>query len=272
VAGKLDGKVAFITGAARGQGRSHAIRLAREGADVIAVDICAQIKSVPYPMATSGDLAETVKAVEETGRRIVAREADVRDEAALRAAFDAGAAELGPVDIVLANAGIAPMSRQDHDHAWQDAIDVNLTGVFNTVETAIPSMIERGQGGAIVLTSSTAGSIGSGNPNRGSLGYTAAKHGVVGLMRSYANMLARHSIRVNTVQPTGVRTPMVVNEALQEFLTANPDFSQTLANALPVDMVEAEDVSNAIVFLVSDDGRYVTGITLPVDAGFINRR
>jgi SDR family mycofactocin-dependent oxidoreductase len=266
LAGKLEGKVAFITGAARGQGRSHAIRLAQEGADIIAVDICAQVDTVPYPMATPEDLAETARKVEALDRRIVARQADVRDEGGLRAAFEAGAAELGPVDIVLANAGIAPMARQETHDAWQDVIDINLTGVFNTVEIAIPSMVERGQGGAIVLTSSTAG------PSRGGLGYTAAKHGVVGLMRSYANTLAPHSIRVNSVHPTGVNTPMIVNEAMQEFLAQDPSLSNAMANALPVPMVEPVDVSNAICWLVSDDARYVTGVTLPVDAGFTNKK
>ena len=269
MAGKLGGKVAFITGAARGQGRSHAIRLAQEGADIITVDICAQIGSVGYPMATPDDLAGTAKEVEALGRRIVARQADVRDEAGLRAAFEAGLAELGPVDIVVANAGIAPMSLGEEPHeAWQDAIDVNLTGVFNTVEIAIPSMIERGAGGAIVLTSSTAGLMGIGGGGRGGLGYTASKHGVVGLMRSYANVLAPHRIRVNSVHPTGVNTPMVVNDVMQQFLTSDPSLSQAMSNALPVDMVEPVDISNAIVWLVSDDARYVTGVTLPVDAGF----
>ena len=273
MAGKLEGKVAFITGAARGQGRSHAVRLAQEGADIIAVDICAQIASVAYPMATPADLAETVKAVEALDRRIVARQADVRDEDGLRAAFDAGVAELGPVDIVLANAGIALMSLGEEPHeAWQDVIDVNLTGVFNTVEIAIPSMIERNAGGAIVLTSSTAGLNGIGGNTPGGLGYTAAKHGVVGLMRAYANYLAQYSIRVNTVHPTGVRTPMVVNDAMQEFLAQDPQLSNAMANALPVDMVEPVDISNAIVWLVSDDARYVTGVTLPVDAGFTNKK
>jgi SDR family mycofactocin-dependent oxidoreductase len=270
--GKLEGKVAFITGAARGQGRSHAVRLAAEGADIIAVDICGQIDSVPYPMATPDDLAETVKEVEGLDRRIFARQADVRDEAGLKSAFEAGVAELGPVDIVLANAGIAPLSRREEHSAWQDVIDVNLTGVFNTVETAIPSMIERGQGGAIVLTSSTAGINGIGGPSRGGLGYAAAKHGVVGLMRVYANNLAPHRIRVTTVHPTGVRTPMVVNDAMGEFLAQDPSLSNAMANALPVDMVEAVDISNAIVWLVSDDARYVTGITVPVDAGFTNKK
>jgi SDR family mycofactocin-dependent oxidoreductase len=272
VAGKLEGKVAFITGAARGQGRSHAVRLAQEGADIIAVDICRQIETVPYRMATPEDLDQTVKEVEALDRRIFARQADVRDEAGLRAAFEAGVAELGPVDIVLANAGIAPMSVHETHDAWQDVIDVNLTGVFNTVEIAIPSMIARGKGGAIVLTSSTAGINGIGGPSRGGLGYPAAKHGVVGLMRSYANNLAPHSIRVNTVHPTGVNTPMVVNDAMQEFLAQDPQLSNAMANALPVDMVEPVDISNAILWLVSDDARYVTGITVPVDAGFTNKK
>ncbi|MCW2526369.1 MAG: 3-ketoacyl-ACP reductase [Pseudonocardiales bacterium] len=270
--GKLEGKVAFITGAARGQGRSHAIRLAQEGADIIAVDICAQIESVPYPMSQPDDLAQTAKEVEALDRRIFTQIADVRDEQELKAAFEAGVAELGPVDIVLANAGIAPMTVHEMHSSWQDVLNVNLTGVFNTVETAIPSMIERGRGGAIVLTSSTAGINGIGGPTRGGLGYTAAKHGVVGLMRSYANILAPHSIRVNTVHPTGVNTPMIVNDAMEEFLQQDPQMSQAMANALPVPMIEAVDVSNAIVWLVSDDARYVTGVTLPVDAGFTNKK
>lgn len=270
--GKLDGKVAFITGAARGQGRSHAIRLAEEGANIIAVDICAQIATVPYPMSTPDDLEQTVKEVESLDRRIVAVEADVRDGAALQAAFDAGVAELGPVDIVLANAGIAPMSMSPQAAEWQDVLDVNLTGVYNTVQAAVPSMIERGAGGAIVLTSSTAGINGIGGNSPGGLGYTASKHGVVGLMRSYANILAPHNIRVNTVHPTGVNTPMVVNDAMQEFLTSDPSLSNAMANALPVPMIEALDISNAILWLVSDDARYVTGVTLPVDAGFTNKK
>jgi len=272
--GKLEGKVAFITGAARGQGRSHAIRLAQEGADIIAVDICRQIDSVPYPMSTPDDLAETAKEVEALDRRIFTAQADVRDEAQLKQAFDQGTAEIGAVSIVLANAGIAPMAvPEDEPHqAWQDVVDVNLTGVFNTVETAIPSMIASGNGGAIVLTSSTAGINGIGGPTRGGLGYTAAKHGVVGLMRSYANTLAQYSIRVNSVHPTGVNTPMVVNDAMQKFLAQDPQLSNSMANALPVDMVEPVDISNAIVWLVSADARYVTGVTLPVDAGFTNKK
>jgi SDR family mycofactocin-dependent oxidoreductase len=236
------------------------------------VDICRQIGEVPYPMATPEDLGQTVKEVEALGRRIVARQADVRDEAGLSAAFDAGAAELGPAEIVVANAGIATMSLHETGEAWQAVIDVNLTGTFHTVEVALPAMIKHGKGGAIVLISSSAGLTGIGGPSRGGLAYTASKHGVVGLMRSYANNLARHSIRVNSVHPTGVRTPMVENDALREFLTARPEAGNAIANALPVDMVESADIAGAVAWLVSDDARYVTGITLAVDAGFTNKR
>jgi SDR family mycofactocin-dependent oxidoreductase len=270
--GKLDGKVAFITGAARGQGRSHAVRLAQEGADIIAVDICEQIATVPYPMSTPEDLAQTVKEVEAEGRRIVARQADVRDLSGLRRAYEEGTAELGPVDIVLANAGIGSGSSDPTDDEWHDVLAVNLTGVYNTVRVAIPAMIERGQGGSIVLTSSAAGLVGVASNAPGMLGYTAAKHGVVGLMRSWANYLAPYNIRVNSVAPTGVRTPMVVNDHLEVLLGQEPGIAAGMTNALPVDLVEAIDISNAIVYLVSDDGRYVTGITLPVDAGMVNKR
>jgi SDR family mycofactocin-dependent oxidoreductase len=270
--GKLDGKVAFITGAARGQGRSHAVRLAQEGADIIAVDLCAQIDSVGYPMATRDDLDQTVKEVEAEGRRIVARVADVRDVSALRQAFEEGVAELGPVDIVVANAGIGPGGLEPHDQDWDDVIAVNLSGVWNTGRIAIPSMIERGAGGAIVLTSSTGGLMGVGTNDPGLIGYTAAKHGVVGLMRSWANFCAPHSIRVNSVAPTGCRTPMVINDMLMEMMAANPDMANAMSNAMPVDLVEPIDVSNAIAWLVSDDARYVTGTVVPVDAGALNKR
>lgn len=270
--GSLEGKVAFITGAARGQGRSHAVRLAQEGADIIAIDICAQVETVGYPMATPEDLAQTAQAVEALDRRIVAEVADVRDRVALQAAFDRGVAELGDVQIVSANAGIAPMSLTPGEQDWFDVIDINLTGVYHTVEVAKPSMIAHGKGGSIVLTSSTAGIAGIGGESSGGLGYTAAKHGVVGLMRSYANQLAKHSIRVNTIHPTGVSTPMIMNDVMQELLQSDPQMGQATQNALPVDMIEAVDLSNAIVFLSSDAGRYITGVTLPVDAGFLNKR
>jgi len=271
--GKLEGKVAFITGAARGQGRSHAVRLAQEGADIIAVDICAQIESVSYPMSTPEDLDQTVREVEALGRRIVAQQADVRDATALQKVFDEGVAELGPVDIVLANAGIgAGGSRFPAEQEWEEVLGVNLTGVWNTGRVAIPSMIDRGQGGSIVLTSSTGGLIGVGIPTPGFLSYTAAKHGVIGLMRSWANYLAPHSIRVNSVAPTAVRTPMAGDGNLAIIMERNPGLANALSNAMPVDMVEPVDVSNAIAWLVSDDARYVTGTVVPVDAGQLNKR
>ena len=272
--GKLEGKVAFITGAARGQGRSHAVRLAQEGANIIAVDINEQIASVPYPMSTPADLEETVRLVEALDRRIVSVQADVRDRAALDAAVAKGVAELGPIDIILANAGIAPMGGDvaDDAQAFRDVIEVNLIGVANTVQAAVPSMIEKGEGGAIVLTSSTQGLSGAGGDGSGGgSGYAAAKHGVVGLMHTYANWLAKYSIRVNTVHPTGVNTPMVVNDAMQAFLQSNPDMGAAMQNLLPVPMIEPVDISNAIAWLVSDDARYVTGVALPVDAGFLAR-
>ncbi|UFS59298.1 mycofactocin-coupled SDR family oxidoreductase [Subtercola endophyticus] len=269
--GKLEGKVAFITGAARGQGRSHAIRLAQEGADIIAVDLCGQIDSVPYPMSTPDDLAETVSSIEALDRRIVAVQGDTRDLDALVAAAEKGVAELGPIDIILANAGIAPQGTKTVDaQAFRDVVEVNLFGVYNTVIAAVPSMIEKGQGGAIVLTSSTQGLSGAGGDGTGATsGYAAAKHGVVGLMRTFANWLAPQSIRVNTVHPTGVNTPMVVNDAMQAFLNANPEMGAALQNLLPVELVQPIDISNAIAWLVSDEARYVTGVTLPVDAGFL---
>lgn len=270
--GALEGKVAFITGAARGQGRSHAVRLAQEGADIIAIDLCAQVDTVAYPMSTPEDLEETVKQVEALDRRIHSQVADVRDRATLQSAFDAGVAELGRIDIVLANAGIAPLSVHPNPQEWRDVLDVNLTGVYHTVEVAKQALIAGGRGGAIVLTSSTAGINGIGGETPGGLGYTAAKHGVVGLMRSYANTLAQYSIRVNTIHPTGVNTPMVVNDAMQDFLAQDPQLSNAMANALPVPLIEPVDLSNAILFLVSDAGRYVTGVTLPVDAGFTNKK
>lgn len=269
----LAGKVAFITGAARGQGRAEALRLAADGADIIAIDLCEQIASVPYPLATPDDLAATVKLVEEAGARIVALQADVRDEEALRAALQTGMDQLGRLDIVVANAGIAPM--KSGPEGWRDVIDVNLTGVHHTVEAAIPHLLAQGDGGSIVLISSAAGLIGIGGGDRGSIGYTAAKHGVVGLMRAYANFLAPHSIRVNSIHPTGVDTPMINNEFTRDWLrhvseelNAPTDFG----NALPVQVVQAEDIANAVAWLVSDQARYVTGVTLPVDAGIVNKR
>jgi len=270
--GRVEGKVAFVTGAARGQGRSHAIRLAQEGADIIAVDLCRQIDTVPYGMSTPDDLAETVKEVEALDRRIVAHEADVRDGAALKAAVDDGVARLGRLDIVLGNAGIfsTANAHEMDEQTWRDMIDVNLTGVWQTCKAAIPHLLAHGDGGAIVLTSSTAGLKGF----PGFAHYVSAKHGVVGLMRTLALELAPHRIRVNSVHPTTVDTDMVQNDTLYRLF--NPDLPTRDAfrevsgemQALPIPWVEPEDISNAILWLVSDDARYVTGVTLPVDAGF----
>ena len=271
--GALDGKVAFITGAARGQGRAEAVRLASDGANIIAIDICDQIASVPYPMATADDLAATVKFVEDTGARIVAREADVRDQAALQDALQAGLDELGRLDIVVANAGIAPM--ESGRDGWRDVIDVNLTGVHNTVEVAMPRLIQQGDGGSIVLISSAAGLVGIGGGDPGSLGYTAAKHGLVGLMRAYANHLAPHSIRVNSIHPAGVNTPMIDNDHTRQWLAnviANSKRPPDMGNAMPVAVLEVEDIAAAVAWLVSDEARYITGVTLPVDAGYVNKR
>lgn len=271
--GKLEGQVAFITGAARGQGRSHAVRLAEEGADILAVDLCRQIESVSYPMPTPEDLEQTVKEVEALGRRIFARQVDVRDAASLQQVFDEGVQALGPASIVLANAGIgAGGSGVSAEQQWDDVIGVNLTGVWNTGRVAIPSMVERRQGGSIVLTSSTGGLMGVGIPAPGFLGYTAAKHGVIGLMRSWANYLAPHNIRVNSVAPSAVRTPMAADGNLTEILKRMPALASALSNAMPVDLVEPADVSNAILWLVSDEARYVTGTVVPVDAGQLNKR
>jgi SDR family mycofactocin-dependent oxidoreductase len=268
----LSGKVALITGAARGQGRAHAVRLAADGANVIAVDLCEQIDSVPYPLATPEDLAATVKLVEDTGARIVAKQADVRDRESLSVAVRAGIEEFGRLDIVVANAGIAPM--QSGDDGWRDVIDVNLTGVYNTIKVAIPTMIKQGEGGSIVLISSSAGLAGVGSPDAGSVGYAAAKHGVVGLMRVYANLLAKQSIRVNSIHPSGVDTPMINNEFTRQWLAdlvAQSDSPPDMGNAMPVDVLHADDIANAVAWLVSDQARYITGVTLPVDAGFLNK-
>jgi SDR family mycofactocin-dependent oxidoreductase len=275
--GRVDGKVAFITGAARGQGRSHALRLAQEGADIIALDLCQPIESVPYALPTGGDLIETVKMVEELDRRIVAREADVRDLAQVQAVVEEGISEFGHIDIVCANAGIAsfaPTLEMD-EQMWQDMIDINLTGVWKTVRAAAAPMVERRQGGSIIFTSSVAGLFGF--PNLAH--YSAAKHGVVGMMRVLAQEFAPYMIRVNTVNPTTVNTPMVVNDAVPALFRPdleNPtveDMNEALMglNSLPIALVEAVDVSNAVLWLASDEARYITGVALPVDAGFCQK-
>ncbi len=273
--GQLDGKVALITGAARGQGRSHALRLAEEGADIIAVDICKQIDSVNYPLATLDDLAETAHLVEALDRRIVTQQADVRDLAQLKEAVSAGVAELGRLDIVSANAGIfcidvepQPSDPMKRAAVWKDTIDTNLTGAWHTLEATVPILIEQGRGGAIIITSSTAGLKGSTYNDLALTAYVAAKHGLTGLMRGYAKDLAPYSIRVNTVHPTGVHTMMPENPTMAKRIEVEPDLVKVMANALPIDAVDPVDISNAVLYLAADSGRYVTGVALSVDAGF----
>ena len=275
---RFDGRVAVITGAARGQGRSHAVRLATEGADVIALDICHDIDSVAYDLGTAADLAETARLVAEQGRRVVTAEVDVRDADALGAAVEDGARRLGGVDVVLANAGIGIMKPDDHRRAFRDQLDVNLVGVWNTVHAAAPIMIEQGRGGAIVLTSSAFGLTGRGGDGTGgSDGYVASKHGVVGLMRTFATWLGPHSIRVNCVNPSGVATRMVLNPAVEALFGGGDDPApepkpiDDVANLFDVPLVQVEDVTAAVAFLASDEARYVTGVALPVDAGMLVR-
>jgi (+)-trans-carveol dehydrogenase len=273
--GRLDGKVAFITGAARGQGKNHAIRFAEEGADLIAVDICKQVDTVPYEGPTPEDLEDLVKQVEGLDRRIVAREADVRDLSALQAVVTEGVAQLGRLDIIVANAGIVSYGEliELDEHTFQTMIDVNLTGVWKTIRAGAPEIVKAGNGGAIVLTSSTAGlkalhTLGH---------YVAAKHGVIGLARNLANELAPHKIRVNAIAPTNVDTIMLKNPGVYKMF--RPDLDNPSADdaysgfvehhLIKEPWIEKNDVSEAILWLVSDTGRYVTGTTLSIDLGLL---
>jgi (+)-trans-carveol dehydrogenase len=273
--GMLEGKVAFITGAGRGQGRAHALRLAEEGADIIAVDVCAPIASVPYEMASRAELDETAKLVEERDRRVLARVADVRDRAALTSVVDEGVAEFGRLDVVVANAGIwsaAPFVDMT-DEMYRDMIDVQMHGPYNTCKATVPHMIDKGNGGSIVIISSTAGMRGF--PNQ--VHYNMGKHAVVGLMRTLANELAPHFIRVNTIHPSSTNTKMIQNEAIWSAFAPgveNPtvdDFGDTFTamNLLPIPWMEPGEISHAVAWLASDQSRYVTGVTLPVDAGYL---
>ena len=270
--GKLDGKVAVITGGARGQGRSHAVTLAREGADIVVCDIAAQIASVPFPMGTIEQLQETVQLVEDLDRRCVAVQADVRDAAQVKAVVDRALSEFGKVDILLANAGIGSFSSvvDMTDEQWDDVINTNLKGVFNAMRAVLPHMIER-RSGRIVATSSMAGRVGM--PNIAN--YAAAKWGVIGLVKSVALEVAQYGITVNAVCPTTVNTDMIHNEATYKLFRPdleNPTADDALAafsslNVLPIPWVEPEDISNAILFLISDDARYITGTAVEVAAG-----
>ena len=277
MAGRVEGKVAFITGAARGQGRSHAVRLAQEGADIIAVDICKPIRAgvdTAIPASTPEDLAETADLVKGLNRRIVTAEVDVRDFEALRDAVNSGVEQLGRLDIVVANAGIGNGGEtldKTSEEDFSEMIDINLTGVWKSVKAAVPHLLAGGRGGSIVLTSSVGGL--KAYPHCGQ--YVAAKHGVVGLMRTFAIELGQHMIRVNSVHPTHVSTPMIMNEGTWKMF--RPDLQSPgpddmapicqLFHVLPIPWVEAQDISNAVLFLASDESRYITGLTLPVDAG-----
>ncbi len=274
MAGRVEGKVAFVTGAGRGQGRSHAVKLAEEGADIIAIDVCKNVDNVQLDLATPGDLLETKERVEAFGRRIVIDEVDVRDYDAMRAVVDRGVAELGRLDIILANAGIGNGGQTVEtleEAVWQTMMDINLTGVWKTVKAGIPHMIAGGRGGSIVLTSSVAGMKAYPQMSQ----YVSAKHGVVGLMRSCAVELGQHMIRVNSVHPTHVNSPMVMND--ETFAMFRPDLENPgpddiapicqMFHTMPRPWVEVEDITNAVMFFASDDSRYVTGVAMPIDLG-----
>jgi (+)-trans-carveol dehydrogenase len=271
---RFAGKVALITGAARSQGRAVAVRVAEEGADVICIDALTPYSSVGYDMPGVDDLAETARLVEATGRRAVARKADVRRYDEVAAVVAEGVAAFGRLDLVLASAGIAPLGDLTHEASldvWNDVIDTNLTGVFHTVRAALGPMVDAGNGGSLVLISSGSGL--KGTPHL--VHYTAAKHGVIGIMRTIAMEYAQHFIRANVIAPTAVATPMIMNDALYRLFRPeleNPtadDMSETmqLLNLLPVPWIEVRDTCNAATWLFSDEARYLTGVVLPVDAG-----
>ena len=272
--GRLDGRVAFITGAARGQGRSHAIRFAEEGADIIAIDVCKDLGMTSYPLATPEEFAETARRVESLDRRIITAEVDVRDLRAMREFVDSAVGELGRLDVVVANAGIDIIDEPLHEIdeiPWSNMMDVNLTGVWKTVKASVGHILAGGRGGSVVLTSSVAGL----KPHANIGHYVAAKHGVVGIMRSLALELGPHGIRVNSVHPSQVNTPLMLNESIYRLFRPDLDdpgpddiapISQQM-HVLPIPWVEPEDISNAALFLACDESRYVTGVTLPVDAG-----
>ncbi|KPM54086.1 3-ketoacyl-ACP reductase [Frankia sp. R43] len=273
--GKLDGKVVFITGAARGQGRSHAIRLAGEGASIIAVDICAQIDSVPYPLATPDDLAETVKSVENLGGAIVGVQADVRDRPALRAALDEGLARFGRLDVVCANAGVCPAVDATLAAGFVDGMDVDLIGVMNTVAISLPHL---GSGASIIVTGSTAGMIEGTTErmgNTGGVGYSLAKQMIARYVEVLALQLAPAMVRLNAIHPTNVDTHLLHNETI--YKAFRPDLEHPTREdaelafpamqAMPIPYIDPSDVSALVSFLASDESRYITGLNLRIDAG-----
>jgi SDR family mycofactocin-dependent oxidoreductase len=274
--GSLDGRVVFITGAARGQGRSHAVMCAEQGADIVGVDICENLEIVPYALGTEDDLEETARLVEKTGRKMLTRKADVRDKAALQEAFDAGVTEFGHVDTVLANAGVVLTNADERDasEALRLGLDIMLVGVWNAFQVAIPHMKERGEGGNLIATSSMIALLDLTDGRGGSDAYLMSKVAVVGLVRAYAAMLAPDRIRVNAVAPTNCATPMITdNPALFKVIEDNPRMVNAVQTALPdLPLIEPRDVSNTILFLISDAGRSFTGSMLKVDAGMDVRR
>jgi SDR family mycofactocin-dependent oxidoreductase len=273
VTGLLADQVAVVTGAARGQGRSHALALAAEGASVIALDACSPIATVPYPLPEKEDLEDTAEQVRALGARVIHGVVDVRDLAGMERFVSEAVASLGRLDIVCANAGISTPSPTltMTEEAWQTTIDVNLTGVWKTCKATVPHIIAGGRGGSVIITSSSATVMTSRNIAH----YTAAKHGLIGFMRVLAKELAPDRIRVNTLHPTGVRTPMIFNEPMYRLFRPdleNPgqeDFESAARShhALGVSSVEPEDVSAAVLYLASASGRYVTGSTFMLDAG-----
>jgi (+)-trans-carveol dehydrogenase len=268
-------KVALVTGAARGQGRSHAVRLAEEGADIIALDLCGDIDTVPYGLGTTEDLEETVRLIEKTGRRAYHTEVDVRDYDRLGAAIGEGVEKLGGLDIAVANAGIMSFGSPTElsPAVWKDMIDVNLTGVWYTASIASSHILKQGRGGSVVLTSSAMGLRPAANLSH----YTAAKHGVIGIMRNLATELATSRVRVNAVLPTCVDTDMIHNTACYDLfgsdLSESERTKEILAprfaslNPMEVPWIDARDVSNAVLWLSSDEARFVTGVALPIDGG-----
>jgi SDR family mycofactocin-dependent oxidoreductase len=267
--GSLEGRVAFITGAARGQGRAHAVRLAREGIDVIGLDICEDIASFDYSCATWEELEETAALVAKEGRTMVIGKADVRDPAAVKQVFDDGYARFGRVDIVIANAGMIRYGEPENPvQEWQNTLDVILTGAFNTVQASIDKLVEGGNGGSVVLVSSSAGLKGSGSPLPSAQAYTAAKRGLVGYMQVLAQQYAEHSIRVNTIHPTGVVSGMTTNAAMMK-MAADPNTNiAAMQNLLPIQILQPEDIANAVAYLVSDEAAFITGTQWALDAGF----
>jgi len=266
MSGRVAGKVAFITGAARGQGRAHAVRLAEEGADIIAVDVCAFVAPAPYPPSTPEDLEETVALVEALDRRIVAQVVDVRDSAGLERTCDRGASELGGLDIVVANAGINSWNRfwEMPDEQWQTMLDVNLTGVWRTLKVAAPIMIEQGRGGSMILVSSVAGL----KSLPAQAHYSAAKHGLVGLCKSAAIELGPYNIRVNTVHPWGVDTPLGQDDTIISLFERFPTYAASFGSILAEPRIaDPRDIADAVLWLASDESRLLTGAQIPLDMG-----